>query len=305
MGGVQRPLLLWDVSQLNTTLAHQQAGLDTLVFDLDTQNASLTWYMGDVEWRDDHDHACLSKALFFADDSKISDAIFQTESGFDVVARHANDDNFTTYEHQAKERARMENRVWEDNNQLREQLIQEDLHKEYDVIIADVSPHDASKLKHALVATQNVVVPMEDTLKGKQAVAGVGASIKQVADESIDPKFLSVVPYMVGHSNVSKCKGAAEIVAHDKYPSPVVIGSRPVLEKMQEHNCSVFELLENDDVETKPSHEATADRFDQWAAFLERVTDTSSRTVETDTSAFYERVGKLTPDATEQPAGGD
>ncbi|MEZ3117898.1 ParA family protein [Halobaculum sp. MBLA0147] len=278
---------------INLARAHADAGHDVLLVDLDSQNVSATWFLGDVEWAKDQQHPCLSKIIMgLGSDASLTDIVVaQEEEGFDLLPRHVNDSNFESYYRKAESMAQMEGREFEPCVQLRDQIARERLHTEYDVIIYDVDGSANLKLNQALAASQNVVVPFTVSEKGQSSVGGIRESLNGIeSDLGISMTVSALVPNMVDYSSVQECKIAARIIDSDEYTTPIAIGDRATLEKMANGGGSLRSVIA--DGHGGEKHERTADRYDILAAYLERKANLSDREVDTETPPYYDRIQK-------------
>lgn len=236
----------------NTGAAIGRKDHRVLLIDMDPQPASLTQHVGLGHLKDaDGDH--LGDVLL--DDETRMDELIVELDDFDIVPAH--EDLAFFDRHVTNENIRLP------EFRLREEI--EALADEYDYFIVDCPASLGVLVDNALVATRNVLMPVQLTEKGRVSIEGLEETvdaleggIQQVQDD-FDLSILGLVPNMVRDSNIYD-ETQQELEDDGRLVAPVHIRQRDVLKKAWKEHQTIFEYADENDL--RPYEEDVLDNFD-------------------------------------------
>ena len=222
-GGVGKTTLAANLAD-----AHTQQGRNVLVIDLDPQQASLTYLLDIPAPRGDGEADNIARHLIDRPEGDFSDLIYKTSYGFDVLPSHGMLEMLPRMLTKAETMADNLNEEFEPNLRLRRVLSEANIAEQYDTLIIDPSPTAGPRLYNAVAATQSLVMPIEPTGKGMQAISGVEDMVGNLEDTmSFNIKILAVVPNGVGKiTNQQECVRRIRDLG---YNVPVVLRDRSSL----------------------------------------------------------------------------
>lgn len=257
-----------------TALAHHHAaaGLDVLVVDLDGQKGGLTYRLGlRGQTKTSHGFDGLD---FLTEQSTdpLSDLIVETE-GFDVIPHSPR------YRDVKQQVAR-----WADNahiqknphKALRALIEREQLHTEYDLLLADVPGGiDNTSSRMGIFTVRNVLIPFKPNKKGIYNLDGVVETITGLKEEYQVPiGVIGVLPYHV--KNQRKAAQESQELLRTRLESyvekfelsiPVVrgsIGEREALVDNSWENGSIVEHVKSQS-RTPARYQETVDTYERVA----------------------------------------
>lgn len=253
--GMVQPVTFWTESggggkttlAVNTAHAIQDAGYDVLVFDMDRQRGSITDHLGYTEMLADDQYNAID--AIFADGRTLRDVILRAETHatlpYDLIPGTFGWNDFG----QRASNAAIAN-PW---MIVRNALVDANIPTEYDVIIIDAEGGTDDRQINAIVATQNVIVPVLPNRKGR----GNAARARDFVIESVQPAMqragvdldlgvLAVVPTRVRDKNVHE-RTIRQLQAAEFPTPPFVFRSRGPAEDALDRQQTVFQYAENDD----------------------------------------------------------
>lgn len=208
--------------------AHADHGRDVLAIDLDPQNGSLTYLLGVDAPRDDSDADNLVRHLIDRPLGPFEDIVLETPYGFDLVPNHGMLENLNNLISRAEEMADGLDDEFEPNDRLRQVLLDAGVVDQYDTIIVDPPATAGPHLYNGVAATRSLVIPVEPTGKGMEAVDGLEGLVAGLKDQlSIDVGVLAVVPNGIG--GTSDQSKYLERIRNLGYDAPVAIDNRSSL----------------------------------------------------------------------------
>lgn len=155
---------------LNIAAALSEKDQDVLICDLDPQPASLTDYTGYLETITDDDNT-LTDALLNKD-VPVTDIVIEEEY-YDIVPSDSS-------------LANLESIIHSEGISMGEFLLQSELGKiesQYDFVVLDPPATLNILVDNALIASQDVLIPMEMTDKGKRSVHAVKDTVTSLEDQ--------------------------------------------------------------------------------------------------------------------------
>jgi cellulose biosynthesis protein BcsQ len=234
----------------NLGVASARMGLDTLVIDLDPQEANLTHLFGAGEHRHDEEADNLASHILEMGEGDFYDLIKSTKEGVDIIPAHDMLENFTSnleqkinYETGVKNIDRSDYPRY----QLLYDLLweEEELHTEYDAVFIDPNARAEDLLFNAIYAMRTLIAPVQPAGKGSLSLDGLEAMADNLSDElSIEVGLSCVVPTQVGQTNAHQ--GYREHYESDEdLSTPVAIGDRQsMMDAMWEAQGSAFKVIE-------------------------------------------------------------
>lgn len=233
----------------NLAVAFERMGLDTLVIDLDSQDANLTTLMGAGEARSDSSADNIVKHILEMPDGDFSDLIETTDEGVDVVPSHGMLSSFTskleqkiTYESGMKDISRDEYPRYE----LLYKLLweRERLNEQYDVILIDPNARAEDLLFNAIYALRTIIAPVKPAGKGSLSLDGLNELATNLENQlGIQVGLSCVVPCEVGQNNAHSAY--LNKFANESFSIPATIGKREsMMDAMWEANGSAFKVIE-------------------------------------------------------------
>lgn len=242
---------------ITTTLAREfaDAGLDTLVFDLDGQKGSLTANFGLLDHRESPHGDTVVDFLADAAEGPFEDLV-QTREGVDIVPNHR---HLRDLETEIKLRGGPRQKEVPDE-QLRRFVKDQELYKDYDMMIVDVPKKvESVNTRNALWATRNVLIPMELDYKSQLGVDGIIETLHRYEQrKDVEVGVLGVVFNKVLSNRSEVRESRAEFEKHrETYVeqtkwnvpvAPIAIGQREALVKeSMRSGQSIQQCIENDD----------------------------------------------------------
>ncbi|MFC6716221.1 ParA family protein [Natrialbaceae archaeon GCM10025810] len=247
---------------LNLAAALGIDGYDVLVVDLDPQPASITDYAGYPEAKTDDAGATIVDALL-EDDVALGDIVIEDDL-FDLVPGH-------------ESLATLENTVRAEQISMAEFLLRSELEPltdEYEFVIVDPPATLNLLVDNALIASGNVLIPMEMTRKGERSVTGVLETVNalekqlQRAQPEFELNVVGVLPNRVEGSTMNQeIRSSLEEADEDVDLLPVTIPDYNVLERTWDANLDVFRYAEEHGF--RAYQESLLDAFAELAAIIE------------------------------------
>lgn len=222
-GGVGKTTL---ASSLAT--AHADHGRDVLAIDLDPQNGSLSYLLDVDAPRDDGNADNIARHLIDRPKGPFDDLVVETDYGFDIVPNHNMLENLGDLLQRAEELASDLDEPFDRNDRLRQVLAKAGVPNQYDTIVVDPPATPGPHLYNAVGATRSLVIPVEPTGKGMQAIDGLTDLVSHIEDE-LDTTIgvLAAVPNGVGRT--ADQQRYLERIRDLGYPAPVAIAERSSL----------------------------------------------------------------------------
>lgn len=255
----------------NIGAAHQRAGYDVLLIDMDTQNGGLTKHAGLLGTKSNPD---VEKFVWHLTDhhsqGDIEDTIYtHPHDGFDIIPSHDKLGKFQDF----IEGKRNYDETWpkDDKELLQQTIIEENLDERYDILIVDPPAKTSLELENALYATRNIVAPVEVSPKGQASVSGLKAE-RDVVENDLDIEIgvLGMIPNQVA-KNVNINQSSMEEITED-----MDIGVAPVSFKIRRAlidgawnaEKSVFSFAEQDKDRVRSHEKTTLKKFMYLAGLL-------------------------------------
>lgn len=234
-----------------------------LVMDLDPQEGNLTDHMGFGHLLDD-DYYDVSEILVDPTVEKgLDDLILdKDEHGleFDLLPSHSELDDFDTKVALQVQSNQM--------TLLRWAMKDAGLFDAYDTIIIDVQASKGLLVKNCLVATQNVIVPVELSRKGVQSVRGLEKFIakqqRDLARDEIELQFgiAGVIPNRTRNPlSTEQRLHLQELEEGGKPVTPFVLHDQTMVSEAWGNRMSVFEYTEQEDYRVRERHRKTLAHF--------------------------------------------
>lgn len=232
-------------------------GEETLLVDLDPQPASLSAHAGYPDAKT-ADGATITDALL--GDAALSEIVVEDEP-FDLVPGH-------------ESLASLESTVRAEGISTAEFLLRsalDPLADGYDHVVVDPPATLNLLVDNALIATGNVLIPMEMTRKGQQSISGVLETVDALESQlrRAQPEFtldvLGVLPNKVDGSSLNhEVRDTLEADAADVEVLPVTVPDYNVLERAWDAQLDVFRYAE--EYGLRPYQEALLDAYRELAA---------------------------------------
>jgi len=251
-------------------VAHSRAGLDVLAIDLDSQNGSLTYLFGPENYdRGDPTVDNLVRHLAGRPKGPLEDLTIEVEAGVDLIPSHNLMEDLEELLLTEKQQAENLGESYSMYHQLHRVLSDAGVTENYDVIITDTGGEAGPALSNALVAVQNVLIPVEATAKGRQAVAGLDDLVDGLESIGVEVGVLAVLPIRYKQTNDQE-EMLNELQA-EGFDIPVVIGERSsLLEGCWNQQCSPYHYVEEHRSQTRDYEIETLRQFDTLARHLEK-----------------------------------
>lgn len=257
---------------LTATLAkaHSRAGLDVLVVPLDPQDGDLSHLLDIDEHRADSSVDTLVHHLVDRGKGPFKDLIRHVdEEGFDVLPEHNRlEDLGDALRKEADSREGL-GESFPRRTQLQRVLRENQVHKQYDVLLVDPPASSGPHLYNALDATRNLVLPIEPTGKGQASVDGLRDLVENLEEQlSINIGVLAAVPNRV--KNTRDQQQIVEEIESSEYDVPVVIGDRASLfEGCWTQNCTAYTYVQKHRSRRRDYEVETLAQFDRLARHIE------------------------------------
>jgi len=246
---------------MNTAHALEKAGHDVLVWDIDPQRQSLTDYIGMTEYLS-NDRANALEAVF---DGDLNDVILSKERHdelpFDLIP--------SSFQWSDFDKVLARERVPNEWTVFRQALVKANIPDYYDVLFIDCEGRKGLKERNALIATQNVIVPVFPNRKGRTDVKTAQEYLfnrtqPALADAGIDIEFdiNAVVATQVDYNKSIHQDNIGYFQNSDEIPLfPHVFKDRGPYEQAMEEQMTLFEFAESDE---------TRDLYDYEPEVLEK-----------------------------------
>ena len=154
---------------------------------------------------------------------------------------------------------------------VRDPTLRERLQTAYDHVVVDPPATLNLLVDNALIATGNVLIPMEMTRKGQQSISGVLETVEALESQlrRAQPEFtldvLGVLPNKVDGSSLNReVRDALEADAADVEVLPVTVPDYNVMERAWDAQLDVFRYAE--EYGLRPYQEALLDAYRELAA---------------------------------------
>ena len=249
----------------NVASAAAEAGHETLVIDLDPQDANLSRLLDIDDDRDDPDADSLVQHLI-GNPRGTLDGLVRTTEGVDVIPAHNRLADLDSLLQTAVTRSDGE---FDPVDRLRTVLGQWDGLGQYDLLLVDPPASTDIRLYNAISATRTLVVPFEPSGKGLESINGLSDVVSGVEREiGAEVGVLAVVPVGVGQTTDQQ-QSVSE-VRDMGFDVPVVLGRRSSLfEGCWHAGCSAFAYGTSDDGRALRGHEQdTLDKLRELAEFV-------------------------------------
>lgn len=247
---------------LNLAAALGKQGKDVLIIDLDPQPASITDHAGYQDAKNGDVEVTLSDVLL-DDDVSLSDVIIEDEL-FDLAPAH-------------ESLASLETTVRAQQISTAEFLLRSELQKiedDYDYVLIDPPATLNLLVDNALIASGNVLVPMEMTRKGERSIGGVVETVTAIESQlqRAQPDFslnvIGVLPNKVDGSILNQeIQDALEDVEGVEI-LPITIPSYNVMEQTWDAHLDIFRYAEHDDYGLRTYQESLLDAYRDLATLI-------------------------------------
>lgn len=245
---------------VNIAAALARRGNRVLAIDLDSQNASMTEWLGYGDLISDDTYTNVAERLI---DSDLGLEELAVETGdVDLIPAH-------------EDLATFEKRVTGESAPmffLREEI--EKMADTYDYFIVDAPASRGLLSDNAIVATRNVLTPMTMGHKGVESIRGIESTIDAMEKGlnrgpiDIDLKLLGVVPNMAGKLPSLESAAREHLKSEGTLLVPVKIRRRGVLEKAWHRHMSIFEYADDPALDFKSYEEDLPEKFDKLAQLI-------------------------------------
>lgn len=249
--------------------SHARNGLDVLAVDMDPQNGSLTYLLGLEAPRDDGNVDNIVRHMIGRPKGDLEDLILESEFGVDVIPSHNMLERLEDLLGRAEEMAQDLDEEFEPYDQLRQVLLEAGIHEEYDALVVDPPATAGPHLYNSVSATRSLVIPVEPTGKGQQAVIGLEDLVDGLEDRlETEIGVFAAIPNGVGRT--SDQQRFLEEIQTRGYPAPVAIGERASLfEGCWAERCTPRHYTENYRQRQREHEIETLDEIDELARSIE------------------------------------
>jgi cellulose biosynthesis protein BcsQ len=267
-GGVGKSTLAYNLAK-----AHARAGLNVLVIPLDPQDGGLSLLAGVDENREDMNKDHLVRHLVEREKGPIEDLIRTTEPNIDVIPEH---DVLERLDEALTDEEDSRGNLGESfprNTQLKRVIRENELFKDYDVLICDPPATSGPHLYNAIAATGNLVLPIEPSEKGKASITGLKKVVDNLSRElEMDIRVLAAIPN--GFKGTNDQTEILEEVDELGYDTPEIIGVRGSLfEGSWREHCSAFNYVRDHRSRQRDYEIETLAQLDRIARHLEEKFD--------------------------------
>ena len=208
--------------------AHARHGLDVLAVDMDQQRGSLSYLLDVDAPRDDADADNIVRHMIGRPKGPVADLVHSTPWGIDVLPSHNMLERLEDLLNRAEMMADDLGDAFDPVDRLRQVLVQADLQSRYDVLVVDPPATAGPHLYNAVSATRSLVIPVEPTGKGMQAVIGLEELVDGLeARLETEIGVLAAIPNGVGQT--SNQQDYLEAIRDRGYHAPIAIGERASL----------------------------------------------------------------------------
>ena len=247
---------------LNLAAALGKQEKDVLIIDLDPQPASITDHAGYQDAKNGDVDVSLSDVLL-DDDVGLSDVIIEDEL-FDLAPAH-------------ESLASLETTVRAQQISTAEFLLRAELGKvedEYDFVLIDPPATLNLLVDNALIASGNVLIPMEMTRKGERSIEGVVETVTAIESQlqRAQPDFslnvIGVLPNKVDGSSLNQEIQSALEDVEDVDLLPITVPSYNVMEQTWDAHLDIFRYAEHDDYGLRVYQESLLDAYRDLATLI-------------------------------------
>lgn len=259
----------------NLSAALGRRGHDVLVVDLDPQPASITDYAGYPGAKTNDEDPNVTDAML-NDDQSIEEVVIEG-TYYDLVPGH-------------ESLANLESTVRAQQTAAAEFLLRttlDPLTSKYDFIILDPPATLNLLVDNALIASDEVLIPMEMTRKGKQSVLGVLETVSaleaqlQRAQPDFELSVMGVLANRVSDSKLHREVREELETELDENDIPLLSASIPdynVMESSWNAQMDIFAFDESDEHQLYDYQEVLLDAYTELAELVERQTLTGNAT---------------------------
>lgn len=225
--------------------SHARRDLDVLAVDMDPQNGSLTYLLGVDAPRGDSNADNIVRHMIDRPQGPFDELVHETEFGIDVVPSHNMLERLEDLLGQAEQFADDLDEEFDPLDRLRQVLLEAGVADEYDVLVVDPPATAGPHLYNAVSATRSLVIPVEPTGKGMQAVRGLEELVDGLEERlKTEIGVLAAIPNGVG--NTSNQQEYFEAIRDRGYDAPIAIGERASLfEGCWDKQCPPRHYVEN------------------------------------------------------------
>lgn len=253
----------------NLAVAHARAGLDVLVVPLDPQDGDLSYLFDVDQERTNTEADTLVHHLVGRGKGDFMDLIQTVEYGVDILPEHNRLEDLAEAlrkEQEARSDFGESFPMW---TQLQRVLREAEVHKHYDVLIADPPASSGPHLYNALDATRNLVLPIEPSGKGQASVSGLDILVTNLEEQlDISIGVLAAVPNRV--KGTRDQEAIIEEVTSQGFDVPIILGDRTsLLEGCWRQKCSAFTYVRKHRNRRREYELETLAQFDELARHLE------------------------------------
>lgn len=257
----------------NVAVADARNGRDVLVIDLDPQEGSLSYLLGVADLRSDDEADNLVRHLIDRPKGDFDELVQEAEAGVDIVPAHNMLERLTEYLLREKRQREDLGDDWNENGQLLRVLQDAGVPDRYDTLIVDPPATADAKLYNGIVATRNLVLPIEPSGKGQQSVAGLEDLVDGLERElSMNVGVLAAVP--IGYKDTRDQRAILEEIEALGYDVPVTIRERSSLfEGCWREQCSAFKYVEEHRSRTRDYEQETLDEIEALADHMHAIAE--------------------------------
>lgn len=288
---MKRGVLIWSESggigktTLSTNLcaALARKGESVLAIDLDPQVGGLTNHLGLTEYYE-MEREMILHAMLDPDNSDVREQIVEA-GGFDVIPSSAGLSNADRAIQKDRMMRELHSKQYNhstgmgDDNEpeipyiARLQAVLQPVIHEYDYIIIDAQASYSVLIDNAIVATREIMIPMEPNEKGIQTVKSFGETIdrleKQYSDmfQNFSLNTLAMIPNEKEDSTIHN-KVLRQLIDEGYPVTPFAIRCRNQLQYAWGENMHIYDYTEENDLWEKNSD--IIQWFDQLAEIVKR-----------------------------------
>lgn len=267
-GGVGKTTLAYNLAK-----AHARAGLNILVIPLDPQDGGLSRLAGVDDEREDLQKDHLMRHLVEKEQGPIRELIRTPEPNIDVIPEHDVLERLGEALEDEQDTRGNFGESFPKYTQLKRVIRENELYKDYDVLICDPPATTGPHLYNAIAATGNLVLPVEPSEKGKASISGLAKVVENMEKElEIDIRVLAAIPNDFKATNDQT--EVIEEVEELGYDTPEVINERSSLfEGSWREHCSAFNYVRDHRSRQRDYEIKTLAKLDRIARHLEEKLD--------------------------------
>lgn len=255
----------------NLAVAHARAGLDTLVLPLDPQDANLSRLFAIDGNRDDDGVDNLIRHMIGKPAGEFADLI-TTKEGVDIIPEHNSVAALGTLLEQSElpspptdspTAALGGKPEWK---QLHRVLLEHGVPNNYDVVICDPPATEGAQLYNAITATGALLLAVEPTPKGRDAIAGLEQLVNGLTKQlQTQIGVVGAVPVRYRDTNTQ-----ADVLDDLQYDTVTKIRERGSLfEGAWDAHCSAFRFVDEHRSRVREYEQETLAKLDRAARTLE------------------------------------